>query len=153
MYWRTLFMSLFLGLGIDYFIVWLYYWWIAEPFKWSGFWIWLAVLCGAGLLLWLRRLLGFVVWFFVFGRDALANEAFQKFVEFDFEPFDKEWDSVDDWLLQHVREDKSAAASSLAVAAASIRQTGIWQYAMVLSAYKKAAIRYSNYGKRREQKA
>lgn len=153
MYWRSLFISLVLGLAIDYFLVWTYYWWIGEPFRWSGFWIWLAILFGAGLLLWLRKLLGFVVWYLAFGREALANEAFQKFVEFDFEQFDKQWDNVDDWLLQHVKEDRSAAASSLASAAAFTRQTGLWQYIMLVSAYKKAAIRYSSFAKRQAQKA
>ena len=153
MYWRSLLISLLLGLAIDYALVCLYYWWIAEPFQWSGFWIWLAALLGAALLLWFRKLLGFVVWYLVFGREALANEAFLKFIEFGFEPFDRKRDDVDDWLIQHVKEDRSSAATSLAVAAASTRQSGIWQYAMLLSAYKKAAIRYSSYAKRREEQA
>jgi hypothetical protein len=148
--WRTFIISLLLGLGIDVGLVWLYYWWVDEPFKWVGFWVWQAVMIGAGILLWLRRLLGFLVWYFLFGRDLLASEAFQKFIEHEFEPFDKNWDNTEGWLIGHVQENRSAAASSLITSAAVIRQVGLWQYHMLISAYKKAAIRYSSYVKRRE---
>ena len=149
MNWYSLSISFIIGLAIDCALVWLFYWWNGEAFQWRGFWIWQAILIGASLLLWLRRLIGFVGWYLIFGREALVSEAFQKYVEFEFEPFNKHFDNIDDWLSKHTQQDRSTAANSL-IASALIRQTGLWQYFMLISAYKKAAIRHSNYVERRD---
>ena len=149
MTWRTLAISFAIGAATDIALVWLFYWWNEEPYSWAGFWIWQAVLIAAGLLLWLRKLLGFMVWYFVFGREAVAAEAFQKYIEFQFKPIETDWDSVENWLTGHTQGGQSSAATELLVGLALMRQAGLWQYFLLSSAYKKAAIRYSKYAARK----
>ena len=149
MTWRTLSISFAFGVAIDVALVWLYYWWNGEPYQWTGFLIWQAVLIAAGILLWLRRLLGFAIWYLFFGREAVASEAFQKYLEFDFKPFDTKWDNVEGWLSEHMQQGQSAAATELLSGLAITRQTGFLQYFMLSSAYKKAAVKYSGYLKRK----
>jgi hypothetical protein len=149
MTWRTLLISFAFGVAIDVALVWLYYWWNAEPFKWTGFLVWQAVLIAAGVLLWLRRVLGFVIWYLFFGREAIASEAFQKYLEFEFKDFDKEWDDMEGWLTDHTQQGQSSAATELLGGLAITRQAGVLQYFMLNSAYRKAAVKYSGYLKRK----
>ncbi len=152
MSWRTYAISFALGVAIDIALVWAFYWANNEPFQWSGFWIWQAVMIAASILLWARRLLGFTIWYWLFGRQAITAEVFQKCLESEFGHFDKRWDNVEEWLSEHVQQGQSAAANELLVGLTLSRQSGIWQYSMLLSAYKNAALKYSKYVERRLHK-
>ena len=149
MNWRTLALSMIIGLLIDICLVWLFYWFNGEPFRWYGFWIWQAVLIGAGILLWLRELIGFVVWFVFFGCQEFEEKAFIQYLEYGFDPFVHEWDDVDNWIGQHITLDRSSIAAIELNTLSVIGMRSFWRGMMIRSAYKKAAIKYSVYLKRR----
>ncbi len=152
MNWRALAISFAIGIAVDIGLVWLYYAFIGQAFQWTGFWIWQGILWGAGILIWLRKLLGFSIWYMFHGREALAREAFESFVTHGFDDFNPEWDNVESWLDQHLKFDpRMQAAVGLALSNELMRSQGIWQLSMTRSAYKKAAIRYSKILKRRNQ--
>jgi hypothetical protein len=150
--WRTFAISIVLGIAIDIALVWLFYWANSEPFNWNGFWIWQGVLIAASILLWARRLLGFVIWYAVIGRQAIISETFQQYLEHEFGYFDKQGDNVEGWLSEHVQQGQSSIAHELIAGLTVTRQAGIWQHFMTRAAYREAALKYSNYLIRRGYK-